>query len=100
MYYVKDLWQELNMAVKEQNKSTEKQQSIFDFCGCGQYSGIVWIHDVYMDYTENIKQCSRDYFYDVLSTRWPVFKEDGKMYVDFDSPIGELWTLESSSPAS
>lgn len=87
------------MMVEKRNEPTPKQRNIFDYIGQRCLSGIVKVHVIYDDYAETSK-CSRDYFIDVLSTRWSVFKEDGTLWVDFDSPVGDVWTLESFSQPS
>lgn len=88
MYDVKKLWKELKMEVDEVNKPTPKQQSIFEFCS--KYSGITPLNDIYKKYKQ-VTSCNRDYFFNVVSTRWSVFREDSRVWVDFDSPQDELW---------
>lgn len=98
MYEVSELWKEVVMEARKESKPTDLQVSIFEFCE--QHEGIVALHDIYMDYTLETK-CSRDYFYDVVSTRWSVFKEDGTIWVDLNTPFGDsVWTLESSLQSS
>lgn len=87
------------MEVEQKNKPTEMQWSIFNFCK--SYSGINSVNDIYKEYTKTNK-CNKDYFVDVIGVRWLIFREDGKVWVDFDTPIGEqTWTtLENSLPSS
>jgi len=93
MYKVKELWKELLMECENNNKVTEMQNDIFNFCK--QYSGIQPVNELYKKY----KKCSKSYFTDVIGTRWSVFKEDNKFWIDFDTPVGiETWkTMEPFS---
>ncbi len=92
MFKVKDIFDELKTMVEQKEYPTKKQQNIFEYCG--QYKGIHSINEIYKSYGV----CSRQYFIDIISTRWTVFKEDNKYWVDFDEPIGcDTWTLENFS---
>lgn len=92
MFKVQEIFDELKTMVEQKEYPTKKQKNIFDYCK--QYKGIQSINDIYKYYGA----CSRQYFIDVISTRWTVFKDDNKYWVDFDDEIGcGTWILENSS---
>jgi hypothetical protein len=100
MYEIEALWKELKMEFDQKFKLTAKQNSIIDFCN--SYRDITLVNDMYKDYCKNNK-CSRDYFIDVVSIRWVVYREDDKVWADMSTPLMEIpeWEmLVTSSPCS
>ena len=92
MFKVKDIFDELKLMVEQKYNPTMKQKNILEYCK--QYKGIQSVNYIYKYYGK----CSRQYFIDVISTRWAVFKESNKYWVDFDEEIGcGTWILEASS---